>query len=142
MKRYLSSALMIAALALPAAVRADSDSYALRSGDQTLHGVITSIDGKYGLTVRTDRAVTDNVMLHRGTVIDPTGLQLRPGMQVTIAGHPDANAFDANKIDAPVQYLQAQERARQTQANAIPLWPVEIPNGTFQTNGPSAEGGG
>jgi hypothetical protein len=133
---------MIAALALPAAARADSYSYVMRSGDQTLHGVITSIDGKYGLTVRDDRAGTDSVMLHRGTVIDPTGLQLRPGMQVTIAGHPDAGTFEANKIDAPVQYLEAQERARQAQANNIPPWPVDVPNGTFQTNGPSAEGGG
>lgn len=142
MKHYLSSALILAAFALPAAARADSYSYATHSGDQTLHGVIASTDGKYGLTVRDDRAVTDSVVLHRGTVIDPTGLQLMPGMQVTIAGHPGASAFDADKIEAPVQDLAAQERRRQEQADAAPWSSFSDTNGTFQTSGPSVEGGG
>jgi hypothetical protein len=142
MKRYISSALIIASLALPAAARADSYSFATHSGDQTLHGVIASIDGKYALTVRNDRAGSEKVMLHGGTVIDPTGLQLMPGMQVTISGHPDATTFDADKIEAPVQDLAAQERRRQLQADMAPWSSFSDTNGTFQTDGPSAEGGG
>lgn len=133
---------MIAALAVPVAARADTYSYATNPVDQTVHGVITSIDGKYGLTVRDDRAVTDSVMLHRGTIIDPTGLELKPGMQVTIAGRQHGSTFDAEKIDAPVADLEAQERAQQAQAKIAPFATYEVPNGTFQTNGPSAEGGG
>jgi hypothetical protein len=139
MRRLTSSALILAALALPVAARADTNSYAMRTVGHTVHGVITSIDGKYGLTVRDGRADGESVTLHRGTIINPTGLQLEPGMQVTIAGHPDGSTFDADEIDAPAQYLEDQELARRATATFGPLFP---PNGTFQTNGPSAEGGG
>jgi Domain of unknown function (DUF5666) len=142
MKRYISSALILAAFALPAAARADSYNYATHSGNQTLHGVITSIDGKYGLTVRDDRDGSDSITLHRGTVIDPTGLQLHPGMQVSIAGHRAAGTFDADKIEAPAEDLAAQERWRQAPLNVGQWSSFSDTNGTFQTNGPSAEGGG
>jgi hypothetical protein len=115
--------------------------YAL-SREQTVHGVITSLNGKYGLTVKLDNADADSVTMHRGTIINPTGLQLTPGMQVTITGHPDSGSFAVDKIDAPVQYFEAQEQARRAQAYIGPLIPLSIPNGTFQTNGPTAEGGG
>jgi hypothetical protein len=140
MIRLLSSALMASALALPIAARADTNTYAVPTAEQTIHCVITSINGKYGLTVRDDRAETDSVMLHKGSVINPTGLQLTPAMQVTITGHPDSNTFDVNEIDAPVQYFEAQQRARRAQENIAP--PLFTPNETFQTNGPTAEGGG
>jgi hypothetical protein len=143
MKRYLSSALTIAALALPLAARADTNTntYAPRSMDQTLHGVITSVDGHYDLMMRDDRSVTDDVMLHKGTIIDPKGLQLQPGMQVTIAGHSRGGTFDASHIDAPHAYLEAQQRAWRAAANTSPITPIEQ-NSPFQTDGPTAEGGG
>lgn len=112
------------------------------TGELTFHGAITSVNGKYGLTVRDDQGGTETVALHQGTVINPTGLQLMPGMQVTFTGHPDSGTFDVNQIDAPVRYLAAQERTRRPEADVTPLTPPSIPNGTFQTTGPSAEGGG
>jgi hypothetical protein len=141
-KRITTSALILAALALPATARADTPSYGMTSGVQTIHGTISAISGKYGLTVQDDRVGLASVTMHRGTIIDPTGLQLKPGMQITIAGHADGRTFDANEIDAPVEYLDAQNRRRAAE-NTIPPWtPLTVPNGTFQTNGPSAEGGG
>jgi hypothetical protein len=142
MKRITTSGLILAALALPAAAHADTPNYGVTSDVQTIHGTISSISGKYGLTVHDDRIGLASVTMHRGTVIDPTGLQLKPGMQITVAGHPDGGTFDANEIDAPVEYLEAQNRRRAAE-NAIGPWtPLTVPNGTFQTNGPSAEGGG
>jgi hypothetical protein len=94
------------------------------SREQIVRGVITSINGKYGLTVKDDHSDTDRVTMHLGTIINPIGLQLTPGMQVTITGHPDSGTFDVDKIDAPIQYLEAQERARRVQANIAPLDPA------------------
>jgi hypothetical protein len=142
MKRITSSALIVAALALPIAAHADTPPSATPSAERTIHGMIDSINGKYGLTVRDDHAGLDSVMMHPGTIIDPTGLQLKPGMQVTIAGHSDGRTFDANEIDAPAGYLEAQNRARSAEAAIAPWTPLFVPNGTFQTNGPTAEGGG
>jgi hypothetical protein len=142
MKRLTSSALMLAALVLPVASQADTSNYAGRSCEQTIHGMIDSINGKYGLTVRDGRVGLDGVTMHPGTIINPTGLQLKPGMRVTIAGHAGAGTFDADEIDAPVEYLEIQNRARRADRTTAPWTPVFVPNGTFQTNGPSAEGGG
>lgn len=106
MKRFLPSALIVAALALPVAAQAaEAPSYATAFGEETVHGVISSINGKYGMTVHDNRGFLDNVMLHQGTIINPTGFQLEPGMQVTILGHADGMTFDANEIDTPVQYV-------------------------------------
>jgi hypothetical protein len=142
MKRLTSSALIVAALLLPVTARADTPNYAAASGEQTIQGMIDSIDGKYGLMVRDERAGLNLVMMHRGTIIVPIGLQLKPGMQVTIAGHADGGTFDANEIDAPAGYLEAQNRTRTAEGTIAPWTPLFVPNGTFQTNGPSAEGGG
>lgn len=141
MKRLTSSGLILAALILPLAARADTSNYAITSGEQTIHGQINSIDGKYGLTVREDGVGLEGVTMHRGTVIDPVGLQLKPGMRITIAGHIDGRTFDANEIDAPAEYLEAQNRSR-TQSAVEPWTPLFIPNGQYQAHGPTAEGGG
>ncbi|HTJ26834.1 MAG TPA: hypothetical protein VMA36_11810 [Candidatus Limnocylindria bacterium] len=109
MKRLLSSALIVAALVLPLAARAaDIPSYAQPApppaGDDRIHGTIRGINGKYGLTVRDSRGYIDNVTMHQGTIINPTGLQLAPGMRVTILGHGDGGTFDANEVDTPYHY--------------------------------------
>jgi hypothetical protein len=142
MKRLASSALMLAALVLPVAAGADTSNSAARSCEQTIHGMIDSINGTYGLTVRDDRVGVERVTMHRGTIINPTGLQLKPGMPVTIAGHPAGGTFDAVEIDAAVEYLEIQNRTRRGDRTSTPWTPAVVPNGTFQTNGPSAEGGG
>ncbi|HYZ17118.1 MAG TPA: hypothetical protein VE591_11975 [Candidatus Acidoferrum sp.] len=141
MKRFLGSALIEAALALPLAAPADTNTDALRPPEQRIHGTITSIDGTYGLVVRDERSGAERVTLHKGTVINPTGLTLEPGMPVTIVGHPSDRAFVADEIDAPRRYLDAQERATRAPRITFPST-SNVPNGTFQTNGPSAEGGG
>jgi hypothetical protein len=146
MRQLLIAALIVAGLALPDTAQAGTDSTAMNTAAHTVHGVITSIHGKYGLMVRDDRADDASVTMHRGTIINPKGLQLLPGMQVMITGHLDGHTFDADKIDAPAQYLVDQKLARRAQEGGAPsgslVLPNGIPNGTFQTNGPSAEGGG
>lgn len=55
------------------------------SGEQ-VHGRIASIRSAFFLTVRDDRDFLDTVQLHKGTIINPTGLRLSPGMRVVILG--------------------------------------------------------
>ncbi len=142
MKRLTSSALTLAALVVPLAALADTLNSAARSSEQTIHGMIEAINGKFNLTVREGRVGLEGVTMHRGTIIIPTGLQLKPGMRVTIAGRPDGGTFAADEIDAPVEYLEIQNRTQRADRTVAPWTPVFVPNGTFQTNGPSAEGGG
>jgi hypothetical protein len=107
-----NSALALAtagAFLLPAVASAQPvPSYATQSApgyashdDQQIHGTIASLDGKYRVYVRDDRGYVDTVELHDGTVINPTGIPLEPGMPVTIYGRPNGKSFDANQIDAP-----------------------------------------
>jgi hypothetical protein len=72
--------------------------------EEEIHGRIASIDGKYNITVRDDRGVVDRVQLHQGTIINPTGLTLEPGMRVKILGYNAGNVFEANEIDTPYHY--------------------------------------
>lgn len=74
------------------------------SQEQTISGRITSVDSTFHLTVQDDRGFLDSVQLHQGTIINPTGLTLAPGMSVTIIGFPSGSSFDANQIDTPYTY--------------------------------------
>jgi hypothetical protein len=142
MKRLTSCALVLAALLLPVAARAQTSNYSARSCEQTIHGTIDSIDGKYVFTVRDGPAGLKGVTMRRGTIINPIGLQLESGMRITIWGHAAGGTFAADEIDAPVKYLEIQNRTRRDDRTFAPWTPLFVPNGTFQTNGPSAEGGG
>ena len=93
----------LAAISLPAAAQASLPSYATGSTDETVRGTIASVNGPKAITVRDDRGFIDNVTLHQGTIINPTGLTLAPGQKVTILGHADGAAFSANQIDTPYQ---------------------------------------
>jgi hypothetical protein len=139
MKRLISSAAVLAALVLPVAASADAPNHAAPSGHQTIQGVIRSIDGKYGLTVRVGQGLLDSVTTRQGTIINPTGLQLQPGMRVAIAGHADGDTFEADRI---VGSPFTENIPGSTASSTPTLWPELIPNGTFQTHGPSAVGGG
>lgn len=95
----------------PAPVSADNTvpSYAsslppYATAEQTIHGRIQSIDGQYKITVRDDNGYLDSVALHHGTIINPTGLTLAPGMSVTIIGYSAGSVFEANEIDTPYTY--------------------------------------
>ena len=93
----------IAAFSLPAAAATSLPTYATGSTDETVRGTIASVNGPYDVSVRDDRGFIDNVTLHQGTIINPTGLTLAPGQKVTILGHANGTAFSANQIDTPYQ---------------------------------------
>ena len=105
----LIAALIIAApLGAPAQiVGPDGPSYAAGpayEGDAQIHGRILSFDGAYSLTVRDEKGYVDNVQLHQGTIINPTGLTLAPGMVVSILGYNAGPYFAANEIDTPYTF--------------------------------------
>lgn len=79
-------------------------SYAQPSDEQTVKGRITQIVDAFNIVVLDDNGYLDNVRLHRGTIINPTGLTLAVGMRVTILGYNAGAVFEANQIDTPYQY--------------------------------------
>jgi hypothetical protein len=97
----IASALLAATFAvavLPVAASA-------QAADQEVQGTIQSINGTFNISVLDSNGNIDNVELHQGTVINPTGLTLAPGMSVTIDGYDDGSGqFDANVINTPYQY--------------------------------------
>jgi hypothetical protein len=111
--RIFAAALGIAAFSAPLAAFAQQPSAAppagpppsyarhAANGEETIHGRINSFEGKYHLNVRDDRGFVDSVDMHQGTVINPTGLALQPGMPVTILGYNRGRTFAANEIDTP-----------------------------------------
>lgn len=84
-----------------AAVASPLPSYA--TGEESIKGTISSVSGKYKILVHDDRGFIDDVTLHDGTIINPTGLTLGPGQSVTILGHNAGSSFSANEIDTPYE---------------------------------------
>lgn len=78
--------------------------YAQPKADQTIRGRISAIKGAFNISVDDDKGYVDNVELHRGTIINPTGLTLAVGMSVTILGYSAGAVFEANEIDTPYLY--------------------------------------
>jgi hypothetical protein len=72
-----------------------------------VHGRVTAFDGGYSLTVRDEKGYIDNVRLHPGTIINPTGLTLAPGMVVSVLGYNAGSYFSANEVDTPYQFVGA-----------------------------------
>ena len=112
MLKFWGKAGIIAAFAMltvaPLAASAQAPSYAQSGGayhEDEIRGVVTSFNGHYDLQVRDRKGYIDNVKLHQGTVINPTGLTLQPGMSVTIYGEPNGTHFDANIINTPYHYV-------------------------------------
>ncbi|HTZ55093.1 MAG TPA: hypothetical protein VMB20_08500 [Candidatus Acidoferrum sp.] len=112
-KRALRFSALAAALALlitpslglaqqPAAV----PSYATRRGE-TIKGTISGFNGATTMYVRDVRGYVDDVTLHQGTIINPTGIRLQPGYPVTIYGRPSGSTFLADQIDTPFRTLYA-----------------------------------
>jgi invasion protein IalB len=85
----------------PPTFAAPAPSYATPVTGEHISGVIAAVTGKYTLQVRDSRGFLDNIELHQGTIINPRGLTLAAGMQVTISGTNAGSAFSANQIDAP-----------------------------------------
>jgi hypothetical protein len=74
------------------------------SQDETITGRVIAINDVWHITVADDRGFNDTVELHQGTIINPTGLTLAPGMSVTIEGYGNGPVFEANEIDTPYSY--------------------------------------
>jgi hypothetical protein len=108
MLKQLLAAAAALALAAPLAAQAQEvPSYAAVQSDQQIQGRIAAFDGAYNLQVRDDNGYIDNVELHDGTIINPTGLTLAPGMVVNILGSNGGGAFDADEIDTPYTFDDA-----------------------------------
>ncbi|MHB8153984.1 MAG: hypothetical protein ACYDGW_08725 [Vulcanimicrobiaceae bacterium] len=78
-------------------------------GQVTLKGTVTYFNGRYTMHVIKKNGNVDAVKLHQGTIINPTGLTLRPGMKVTILGVERHGVLHANEIDTPYRrygYMQ------------------------------------
>jgi hypothetical protein len=101
-KRLLGAAILSAALITPAI--ASAQDYASAGQDQQIQGTVASINGTWNITVADANGYADSVDLHQGTIINPTGLTLEPGMSVTVDGYADGPNFDAMEIDTPYQY--------------------------------------
>ncbi len=100
--RLLAALGAAASLALPSLVGAQSyPSYAV-APQQTIKGTITGFNGGYTVYVQDEKGYNDNISLHDGTVINPTGIKLQEGMHVTIYGYPQGSVFAAYRVDAPV----------------------------------------
>jgi hypothetical protein len=132
MNPFVNSALTVVALVLPVAPPADTP----------FSGVITSIDGKSTLTVRDNRGALERVTLHKGTIINPTGLRLVPGTPVIVIGHANGGAYDADTVDAPLAAATPATQPIDRRTFGRGPVPPDVPDGTFETGGPSAEGGG
>ncbi len=108
-KQFLAAFAALAFFAPVAAAAQQAPSYAqpaavAMSDDQQIQGRISSFDGAYSLTVADDRGFSDNIQLHDGTIINPTGLTHAPGMVVSILGYNAGGYFAANEVDTPYTY--------------------------------------
>jgi hypothetical protein len=73
------------------------------NGEESIQGRVASFDGKYNLQINDDRGYIDSVEMRQGTIINPTGIRLAPGMRVTVLGHNRGHYFAAEQIDTPYQ---------------------------------------
>ncbi len=100
--RLLPAVAVIATLAgFPATASALATYPSYEHRDQTISGTIEGFAGPWWMYVRKGNGNVDTVSLHRGTVINPTGIQLQPGFHVRISGYSSGSAFVANVINTP-----------------------------------------
>ena len=108
MMKFIAAFIATLFLAAPLAANAQmAPTYAAgpaQDGDANVHGRILSFDGAYSLQVRDEKGYVDNVQLHQGTIINPTGITLAPGMVVSIMGYNAGSVFAANEIDTPYTF--------------------------------------
>src|SRR5271155_2027230 len=101
---HLAAFLVLAlGAALPAAA-GSVPTYAMPA-EESIKGTIYGFNGTYTLYLHDDRGYNDNVTLHDGTVIHPTGIRLIEGMRVTIYGHADGSTFQANTIEVAIAVI-------------------------------------
>src|SRR5580698_2264241 len=66
---------------------------------EMVRGTVTGFNGAYVVYMRDERGYNDNVTMHQGTIINPTGIRLVEGMRVSIWGYADGPTFDAYQIE-------------------------------------------
>jgi hypothetical protein len=109
-KRLLGAAIVTTALIIPSLAFAqdapsqDAPPYDVAASNTQIQGTVAAINGTWNITVHDANGYADSVALHQGTIINPTGLTLEPGMNVTIDGYSDGPNFDAVEIDTPYHY--------------------------------------
>jgi hypothetical protein len=109
-KRLLGAAIVTSALIIPTLAFAqdnpsqDAPPYDVAASNTQIQGTVAAINGTWNITVHDANGYADSVALHQGTIINPTGLTLEPGMNVTIDGYSDGPNFDAVEIDTPYHY--------------------------------------
>jgi len=103
MKRLLlAGALAAGTLGLVAPTMAKADpvvvvaQYRERLDRHQLFGVVGRFGG-FDMTLRVEGSPLP-VRLHQGTVINPTGLTIKPGMRLRVFGHWANGAFQAERI--------------------------------------------
>jgi len=145
--RAFTGALALAAAAVPSGAFAqsgpsDMPSYAApaaASDQETIHGHIASVDDADSLQINDDRGFIDSVKLQPATIVSPSGMQLQPGMAVTIVGVNRGSVFAADRIEiasaasAPPQQLQQQQQ-QQPLGPALPPEPAIELTGTLGTS--------
>jgi len=83
----------------------DVPSYARPGAAQeTIQGRILSVDGTFRISLQDVRGFVDQVQLNQSTIINPLGLTLAPGMDVTIVGSNAGDYFAAGEIDSAYAY--------------------------------------
>ncbi len=103
LKKKIAVALASALSVLPLAVQAQEvPTYSQQLyGVDRIQGRIASFDGGYDLRVRDERGYIDRVHIHPGTIINPTGITLTPGMVVSIVGENEGDYFSGDEVDTP-----------------------------------------
>ena len=109
MRKALTALLAALIITAPLAAQAQmapsySDNGPDTDGEAQIHGRVLNFDGGYNLQVRDEKGYVDNVQLHQGTIINPTGLTLAAGMVVSILGYNAGNYFAANQVDTPYNF--------------------------------------
>jgi hypothetical protein len=66
---------------------------------QAIKGTISGFDGQWVVYMHDEKGYTDHITLHQGTIINPTGIKLLEGMQVTVYGYADGPTFQANAVN-------------------------------------------
>lgn len=68
----------------------------------TAHGKVTYFN-RFDLQLQTAPGVYRDVHLHQGTIINPRGATIRPGMLVDVSGTPQSDgSLNANSINAEI----------------------------------------
>jgi hypothetical protein len=69
------------------------------ANQQKITGTVSGFDGQWIVYMHDDKGYTDHITLHQGTIINPQGIKLLEGMNVTIYGYADGPTFQANAIN-------------------------------------------